>query len=177
MISYDVRAVANWFLDHAAKTGKTLTAMKLQKLAYIAHGWHLAMTDAPLVHDAVEAWKWGPVFRSLYREFREFGSEPITDRAIAFDGSTLEEKTIRIDDYGDTTQMDLFLTNVFDIYGKFTAAQLSEITHRAGTPWQQMFAQMGNRILPYTVIPNDRIKQHYKTLLNERSGTSNNTTN
>ena len=56
---YDVRAVANWFLDKAEECGDELTAMKLQKLAYVSHGWYLAIAGHPLVHDAVEAWKWG----------------------------------------------------------------------------------------------------------------------
>lgn len=169
---YDVRAIANWFLDRAEREGEQLTAMKLQKLAYVSHGWRLAY-DCPLVHDAVEAWKWGPVFRSLYREFRDFGSDPITRRATAFDGSSLEERTISIDDYSramDTKGTAKFLESIWDLYGKYSAGQLSDITHQPGTPWSEMVQQMGGKILPYTVIPNELIAKHYKKLLHERSG-------
>jgi hypothetical protein len=51
----DVRAVGNWLLDRAEEQGESLTAMKLQKLAYVSHGWHLAVFDEPLTHDPVEA--------------------------------------------------------------------------------------------------------------------------
>lgn len=169
---YDVRAIANWFLDKAQKSGEELTAMKLQKLAYVSHGWYLAFTGGPLVHDAVEAWRWGPVFRSLYREFREFGSQPIKQRATAFDGSSLEERVITIDDYGDSREMNRFLEAIWETYGDYSAVQLSAITHQEGTPWRQMYERMGNRILPYTVIPNEMIAEHYQKLLNERASSA-----
>ncbi len=167
---YDVRAIGNWFLKRAEQDGEQLSAMKLQKLAYVAHGWYLALTDKPLVHDAVEAWQWGPVFRSLYREFQEFGSQNITRRATAFDGATLVDKEISIQDYDDPDpeSMNQFLESAWRVYGNYSAGELSNITHQSGTPWQQMFEGMGNQIKPYTVIPNEMIASHYKELLNER---------
>jgi uncharacterized phage-associated protein len=169
---YDVRAIANWFLDRAERDGQQLTAMKLQKLAYVAHGWHLAYFDQPLVYDPVEAWKWGPVFRSLYREFRDFGSEPIACHATAFDGASLEVREIGIQDYAplrDPHAMDPFLENIWKLYGGYSAGQLSDITHQPGTPWSQIVEGMGGSILPFTVIPNKLIEEHYKKLLDERS--------
>lgn len=168
---YDVRAIANWFLDRAEGAGDDLTAMKLQKLAYVAHGWHLGFTGKPLVHDAVEAWKWGPVFRSLYREFQDFGSEPITRKATAFDGGALEVREIRIADYDapNPKAIDKFLASVWHVYGGFTAGELSDITHQPGTPWSDIISGMGGQIRPFTIIPNDLIEDHYKKLLHERS--------
>ena len=114
---YDVRAIANWFLDRAKKDGEQLTSMKLQKLAYVSHGWHLAFYEEPLIHEAVEAWKWGPVFRSLYREFKEYGSMPIDKRATAFDGASLEERVIDIADYGEgSAQTAALLESIWKVY-------------------------------------------------------------
>lgn len=167
---HDVRAIANWFLARAQRDGEHLTAMKLQKLCYVSHGWSLAY-DKVLIHEAVEAWKWGPVFRSLYREFNEFGSSEIDRRATAFDGATLVEREITIDDYEQAEVTGAFLESAWGVYGRYTAAELSDITHRKGTPWHRMFVQMGNCIKPFTVIPNAWIAEHYKKLLNERSAT------
>lgn len=165
---YDVRAIANWFLDRAELDGEPLTAMKLQKLIYVAHGWSLAF-GKPLVHEAVEAWKWGPVFRSVYREFRDFGSDEIENRATAFDGSSLTEKLITLKDYEDHDETEALLESVWQAYGHYTAGQLMNITHREGTPWHIMFEKMGRQIRPFTVIPNELIEEHYKKLLNERA--------
>lgn len=168
---YDVRAIANWFLARASKEGEHLTAMKLQKLAYVSHGWWLGFNGTPLVHDAVEAWKWGPVFRLLYQEFSEFGSTPITKRATAFDGATLVMREIGIDAYEtpDPKVMGRFLESVWKAYGHYDAGELSDITHRDGTPWHQMLMKMERTIKPYTIIPNDLIRAHYEHLLRERT--------
>lgn len=166
---HDVRAIGNWFLDRAERSNEKLTAMKLQKLAYVAHGWYLAFFHKPLASDPVEAWKWGPVFRSLYREFREYGSSPIDSRATAFDGANLTMREINIDDYDDAESVGEFLESVWDAYGKYTAGELSNITHREGTPWYQMFEKMGCQIKPFTIIPNELIEEHYKKLLHERA--------
>ena len=81
------KAVANYFLDIAERDGKTLNPMKLQKLVYIAHGWHLAIRRRPLIRESVEAWKYGPVIADLYHEFKKFGNMPITERATEIKSS------------------------------------------------------------------------------------------
>ena len=58
-----------------------VSPMKLQKLVYFAHGWHLAIHNRPLVNEQVEAWKFGPVFSDLYHQIKSFGNEKI-DRYI-----------------------------------------------------------------------------------------------
>jgi uncharacterized phage-associated protein len=170
---YDVRAIANWFIERAKRDGKTLTAMQLQKLTYIAHGWSLAF-DEPLVHETVEAWQWGPVFRSIYREFSEFGSEPITRLATAFDGTDLLNRDIHIEDYSEppAERTDVFLESVWENYGQFTASQLMNMTHRKGTPWHQVLDENGGRLPRYAVIEDEQIKRYYKELLRERNETA-----
>jgi len=44
--------------------------MKLQKLVYYAHGWHLALNNEPLIDEQVECWQYGPVISSLFHEFK-----------------------------------------------------------------------------------------------------------
>ncbi len=71
-------AVANAFLDLAKKSEEEITHMKLQKLIYIAHGFNLSNFDFPLIDEQVEAWRYGPVIRSVYDEFKSYGHDPIT---------------------------------------------------------------------------------------------------
>ena len=62
---YSAKAVANYFLARAKESGETLSPMKLQKLIYFAHGWHLAVFDAPLLDEEVQAWDYGPASNRL----------------------------------------------------------------------------------------------------------------
>src|SRR5579875_2343089 len=84
-MAYDARAVANYFLDLAAKEGRPLDPMGIQKLVYFAHGWNLAIFGSPLIRQRVEAWDYGPVIADLYQAFREFGPNPITSPAKKFE--------------------------------------------------------------------------------------------
>jgi len=80
---YRSMAVANWFIDHV----RNLTPLKLQKLIYYAHGWHLALRDQPLIDELIEAWEYGPVVPNVYHEFKEFGNQPITRRGTVIEMS------------------------------------------------------------------------------------------
>ena len=53
---YNALVVANYFIDKAKAEGVSLTPMKLQKLIYMAHGWHLALYDKPLIDEQFQAW-------------------------------------------------------------------------------------------------------------------------
>ena len=88
------KAVANYFLDKAKNAHRPLTPMKLQKLVYIAHGWHLALFDASLIRERVQAWRWGPVIEDLYHEFKEFAKQPITRKAgyYSFDDFVIKRR-------------------------------------------------------------------------------------
>ena len=82
---FSAKAVANVFLELADAAKQTLTPMKLQKLVYYAHGWYLGLTGRPLLDELIQAWSFGPVVRSLYNEFKEFGADPITHKATTIE--------------------------------------------------------------------------------------------
>lgn len=75
-------AIANYFIELAKNDDNLVSPMKLQKLVYFAHGWCLALADKPLINEKVEAWQYGPVVGSLYREFKKYGNEGITSPVV-----------------------------------------------------------------------------------------------
>lgn len=106
--------------------------MKLQKLIYFAHGWHLALYNEPLVTEPIYAWKFGPVIPSVYHEFKRFGYRPITETDWDDEEDGLGLPIIPPD---DRRTIEL-LTRVWDVYRRFTAVQLSNMTHAPDTPWR-----------------------------------------
>src|SRR6516164_9635188 len=81
----DARAVANYLLSKADVDQKKLDPLQLQKLVYIAHGWHLGLLNRPLFAQRVEAWPYGPVIEDVYHAFKRFGQNGINGRAVYFD--------------------------------------------------------------------------------------------
>lgn len=179
-MGYSAFAVANYFLDLAKKDGIEITPLKIQKLVYLAHGYHLALTrnkehpdGIPLVHDeAVEAWKFGPVFPSLYHEFKVFGRDPITRPAqdikfhqIAGTVSTdIVTPEVNKGDAGTCALLD----RIWEIYRNFTGPQLSSLTHAARTPWHETYRE--GETLRNTHIPNNIICSYYAGKLKHSGG-------
>ena len=149
---YTPQAIANEFIVIAGKN--KLTPMKVQKLVYFAHGWHLAALNKPLIDETIEAWQFGPVISSLYHDLKYNGSGGINsliDSGFGVNG--------RIDS-DDANTLSL-LKNIWNVYGKYTGGQLSIMTHNKGTPWQNTY----RKDLPRgTDIPNDKIKAYFDKL-------------
>ncbi|TFH97814.1 Panacea domain-containing protein [Micrococcus lylae] len=111
-----VQDVAAYILE---KSGP-MTAMKLQKLCYYSLAWHMTWEDRALFPERVQAWANGPVIVDLYAKHRgQFMLDAPWDSG---DSSALDD--------GERSSIDAVLST----YGKFTASQLSDMTHRE-KPW------------------------------------------
>lgn len=166
---YVADAVANEFLTIAEMQHISVTPMKLQKLVYFAHGWGLGIFGKPLISEVIQAWKWGPVISSLYTEFREFANRPIDRLAteVQFEGGSLIWSTPMCTDKEDySAELAKALVNrVWDVYGRFTAVQLSNMTHAAGTPWHSVMSKFPPDSIPKRLtIPNELIRDYFKTV-------------
>lgn len=149
---YSAFSVARFFIEKARQEDD-LTPMKLIKLTYIAHGWHLASIGEPLLYEPVQAWKYGPVVESIYHAFKDCGNADIP-RVVAESFSALpsdvNEDTIKV------------LNVVWDKYSPLSGLELSSLTHLKGTPWDQVWNKNGGSSRRGAIIPNDLIQQFYR---------------
>jgi uncharacterized phage-associated protein len=168
---YPSKAVANWDLQTFWDNGKTLDQLQINKLVYIAHGWHLAADPDGdgLIAETVHAWKYGPVIPALRDEFREFGSQPITRLANDWVGFGYDDAyEPKLSEYSPLSwEVDL-LKYVYTRYGSLSGPELIDITHRPGTPWYD--ATGGGKRTVGVAISNDSIRQHYTELLAKLRG-------
>jgi uncharacterized phage-associated protein len=155
---YSPKAIANFFLRTAWAENCPLTQMKLHKLLYYAHGWQLGLRDSPLIDETVEAWQYGPVVRSVYYEFRDLGASPITRQATELDTSAMDliAPEVPQEDGSSRGLMD----RVWQVYGKLSAAQLSQMTHVPDSPWSQTWERAQG--IKGVDIPNDLIRDYFK---------------
>ena len=141
--------IADWMLAKAGIDGETLTNLKLQKLVYIANGWHLALLSESLFDESVEAWTYGPVVPSVYQNFKRFGAGAINEPGTLYS-------------FGERT--GAILNAVWDAYANFSAVQLVAMTHKPGTPWSITFGDGSGK---GDVIPTNVISSHYRELANK----------
>ncbi len=147
-MAYSAISVANSLLELAEAEGESLTNMKLQKLVYLVHGYGFALLGHGVFPDKVEAWQYGPVIPKLYDKLREFGRGPVTCKIFSTDDPIVEG-----------TDEHEVVTGVWKAFSKFSAAKLVGITHKIGSPWQQVWT--GNK----EEIPVSIIQEYYQNSL------------
>jgi uncharacterized phage-associated protein len=158
---YSPLAVANYFIERAASEGEILDHLKLQKLVYIAHGWHLAISGKPLLNTPVQAWAYGPVLPELYQKLKVYGNAPVGSVIVDRSGFDIDVPEVPDED-SDTVDL---LSRVWRAYKRFTGVQLSNFTHEPGTPWADIRETTGER--RSATIPDDLIEKHFRFLAGE----------
>jgi uncharacterized phage-associated protein len=136
--------VAKYFVslvDEAA--GDSISNLKLQKLLYYAQGVNLALNDAPLFPETIEAWTHGPVVPYVYHQYKQHGGAPIPVERV-----NLEEYPKDLRD---------LLDEVNEVFGQFSASKLRAMTH-SEPPWKD--APQGG------VISLEAMKDYFKTVVN-----------
>jgi uncharacterized phage-associated protein len=154
-MAYDSITVANTLLQLAARRVEPIDPMKLQKLVYFAHGWHLAIKGSPLISEAIQAWDFGPVIPSIYHAFKHYGPNPITRQ---------DDRFGRV---ADPDHLD-FLERILELYGVFTSIQLSNMSHDTKGPWHQ--ARANNPGLKCVEIAEDHIRDYFVGIARSKNG-------
>ncbi|MHC2184549.1 putative phage-associated protein [Rathayibacter agropyri] len=132
-MGYSPVNVSNNLLRRAFDEDVAVSPMKLQKLLFFTSCEYAKRTHTPLIDGTFQTWKYGPVERSVYDEFRSFGGNRI--RAYGKDAAG---KAWVVDE-----QTDPQLREVIDIiWGASknrSAVDLSRITHREGSAWYKAY--------------------------------------
>lgn len=130
--------------------------LKIQKLVYNLHGWHLATTGRPAIGERFEAWPMGPVLPSLYHQFKTHRWNQITTFAKDVDPITGEVKSLYVP--ASDEQFTKIISLVWERYKKLSGLELSALTHADGTPWS-LAREAGQQY-----ISDDVIKDHFVKL-------------
>lgn len=154
-------AIANYFIQKSIDDCLPVTPMKLLKLAYISHGWHLGLTGKPLISDSIQAWKYGPVINNIYQYFKKYGDSAVTEKAY-FQTSTGAFSPYSLNDLN----LNHFLDKIWEVYKNFSGLELSALTHQQNTPWDIIWNQFEGSTFQGALIPNNIIESHYKDLAN-----------
>ncbi|WP_217533081.1 Panacea domain-containing protein [Vibrio metschnikovii] len=150
-----VNELADYLIVKCDEAGSSLSNLKLQKLAYYADAWHLAFYGEKLIDSDFEAWIHGPVNRELYNRFSSekslYSDMLLSDCSETFSIDSIADKVEHID-------------SVLATYGKFSGAQLEEMTHRE-EPWIQARAGYRPTQRCEIKISNEVVEEYYKSRL------------
>jgi len=160
----DSKKAAAFLVQYFNSVGEPLTNLKLQKILYYLQVWYLVHFKGKLIFTEVpKAWVHGPVYSTVYNEYKGCGGMPIipnkpwTDREIR---AELEE-------IFPTKKEQEFAIDLLKYYGSKNAFILELMTHNE-EPWQR--ARMGlSPIQPsQNPIDLDFAKNYYKSLLSAK---------
>lgn len=160
---YSASQIADYYIEKSLKEGiSDLTPIKLQKLIYFAYGWYFAIYKKPLLNEMIQAWSYGPVIRSLYHQTKHFGNSPITKR-ISNDSLDFNDNITKL------------LDVVWDSYKEYSGMQLSNSTHKDGTPWKKIYDEEVSKygqLRNYVDIPDEQIKEYFQGQLESNESTN-----
>lgn len=122
-----------------------LTHLHIQKLLYYAQGWSVAWCRKPLFGEPIEAWRHGPVVRSVWNEFREYGSAALSSAGDV----ALDESDSRL------------IQAVWESYKKYSATELRNMTHDE-PPWRKAWGNRSPDDTGSETISIDLLRDHFE---------------
>lgn len=125
-----------------------ISAMKLQKMVYYSQAWSLVWEEHPLFKSRIEAWVGGPVIPALYQEHK--GQFMIANWPLG------DERRLATDDRET-------IDAVCNFYGKRTAQDLSDLTHRED-PWVDARRGAPDGVRSNAVITDAALAEYYGSL-------------
>ena len=140
--------VADFFLCFARDHGDYLTNLRLQKLIYYGQAWNLALHNKPLFPESIEAWVHGPVIPHVYGRFKKYRWNPIAEE-VAY--PAIIPPVIK------------HLTEVFSVYGKYSAWDLERMTHQE-QPWINARKGLAIDAEGHSAISHEDMRQFYRAL-------------
>lgn len=125
-----------------------ISNLKLQKLLYLIQVEYIRIYGQPLFENKIEAWRYGPVVPSVYREFSKFGGgvidQKISREIFRKKGSDIIAEKIMIDrdnGLGARLSEDIIslIENQLDIHATNSPWDLVELSHRRGGTWEKKY--------------------------------------
>jgi uncharacterized phage-associated protein len=138
-----------------------ISNLKLQRLLYAAHGWHLAINGTPLLSCGIFADEYGPISKIVYDRLINYG-----DKLIKI---YLPDIIYADDEFRQYIEMvkdpfvEALINRIIEVYGKLSVEQLSNWAHASNSP----YTIMANNDIVLATIPDALIKKYFKSMANK----------
>lgn len=149
-------SVADYFILKSNEANRPITNKKIQKLAYYAQAWSLALNNKKIFSEKIEAWVHGPVVKEIYFAYKKFGFSKIEKEVSASAVAKIPLKDREI------------LDEIWRVYGKFDSQYLEMLTH-SESPWQEARAGLESSDNSNSEITPASMKKFYSKKLEKVS--------
>lgn len=147
---YKSTDVAKYIVALANEKKISINMTKVQKLLYITYGAYLCVYGERLVDEHPQAWPYGPVFPTTRNKLLKQDLFAITQKEVS--SELVEDEKVK-----------MMIDFVFSEFGTWNAGQLSEWSHKKGSPWDKACRQRGFKW--GGLIPDDTIKEYFGTII------------
>lgn len=148
---YDVRSIANWFIDKANEKKTSVSNMSLNKLVYFSYEQAILLLGRILTEARPQAWQHGPVFREIYHSSKENAADAVSKRIQKFDPRV--RKQVDCNDAFPLEVVEL-LEQVWNKFGSKRGSDLRNISHDTDGPWEQSRGQGNHGNATLEITPN-----------------------
>ena len=128
-----------------------ITPLALQKLLYYAQGFFKVFTGEYLFHNNCEAWMHGPVYRSVYYKYKNYGYNPIEENECDYTNIRLSKIEKEI------------LDSVIRNFGCYSGKVLEKMTH-AEMPWSNTRIGLRDDESSDRIIKKDLIAKYFQSI-------------
>ena len=138
----DILPIASYVIE---RSDCSITNLKLNKLLYYVYGVNLAINAEDEISEGPEAWTYGPVFPTVYHQYKKYGQRPI-ERPEQTGANIPQRSTIA-----------KICDRVLEHYLPMKDFELVILTHKDTSPWDKTFD--GSH---YKTIPDTDIKDYFE---------------
>ncbi|EAH9416255.1 Panacea domain-containing protein [Campylobacter lari] len=121
------------------KSDKDLSNLELQKTLYFTELDYIKKFDKHLINDDFEAWKYGPVARDVYCEYRNYGA------------NSIDKPNDEIQLNLDNDELEIINDSIKKC-NKQSYWILVEKSHKKGGAWEQSFKENKKEIIDKKLI-------------------------
>jgi len=153
--------VADWLIDYCADgLGEPLDAMSLAKHLYYAQSFHLALRNQPIFTEDFQAWRRGPVIRSVWDLYS--GAAPI-ERPSRVQFFLRRSAPALVALPGETAAL---LRDTVKLLSSCSPFALSDATHQEA-PWREARGDLSADSKSSRPISKETMRSYYSALIVE----------
>lgn len=153
-MAYDALDIARYVIKYSNDQDYGVSNLKLQKILYFIQAYFLIQTNHPCFREPIEAWDFGPVVPTVYKQYKMYASAdvPTMESYISFDGDDIwKSKRIRFNKINIKDEDKILINKVVDKFSEYSATDLVTLTQHQ-TPWIDAFSSGKNNEISLDII-------------------------